>query len=63
MCARTVGMSGFCKVEMSKLPFREAISEAEIDLFSPPLAAASTWARHRAREHRENLRTEFTWEF
>jgi len=30
MCARTVETSGFCKVEMSKPPFRGAISEAEI---------------------------------
>ncbi len=27
-------MSGFCKVEMSKLPFRGAISEAEIGSFT-----------------------------
>ena len=29
MCARTVEVSGFCKVELSKLPFRE-LAEAEI---------------------------------
>ena len=40
-CRRKVEMSGFCKVEMSKLPFRE-LAEAEIGTFDDEWKRAAT---------------------